>query len=260
MRIFVVSLLMLLGAVQFGYGQQLNPQTICDSLEATSEVYKFKPQQLIAPVALVSVGAIGTQIADFKEFDFGLSNREKAHLNVKDFYPEDIIQYVPAAGFYIMKLSGGKSAHNYVEGTVLLALSYGITAVGTLVVKEIAQVERPNGLDNRSFPSGHSAVAFMGAEFLRMQYKDSHPWIGYVGYAVAAGTALARVAHNEHWITDVLAGAGIGILGTKVAYWVYPYLKELVCGKIFKCKKNVAFVGVPYYSGNGAGVSLALNF
>ncbi len=259
MRIFVVSFLLLTGAVLLGPAG-LCAQSQRDSSVTAETVYRFKPQQLIAPVALVSAGAIGTQIDDFKEFCFGLSDRENAHLNVKNFYPEDIIQYVPAASYYIIKLSGGKSVHNYVEGSVILALSYGITAVATLSVKKIAQVDRPNGMDNRSFPSGHSAVAFMGAEFLRMQYKDSQPWIGYAGYAVAAGTAMARVAHNEHWITDVLAGAGIGILGTKAAYWVYPYLKELVCGKIFKCTNNVAFIGVPYYSGNGAGVSLAFNF
>lgn len=97
-----------------------------------------------------------------------------------------------------------------------------------------------------------------------MEYKDVSPWIGVAGYAVATGTALARIGHNEHWLTDVIAGAGIGILGTKAAYWIYPWVQELLFEKIFKCSpsgcNDTAFMGFPYYDGTGAGVSLAFRF
>ena len=36
--------------------------------------------------------------------------------------------------------------------------------------------------------------------------------------------------NNRHWLTDVAAGAGIGILSTKIAYWLYPFLNS----KLFK--------------------------
>ena len=176
------------------------------------------------------------------------------------FFFEDVTQYVPAASFYAFKLGGAKSQYNYGNATVMLVLSYGINAAATLTIKELANVERPNGVDNKSFPSGHSSIAFMGAEFLRLQYKDSNPWIGIAGYAVATGTALARVAHNEHWFTDVLAGAGVGILSSQAVYWVYPWFQEKVVHKIFKPKKDISFMGVPYCSGNGAGISLAMRF
>ncbi len=240
----------------------------CESVCKGGEAHKFRGTQLIAPAALLAVGAIGSGIDDFKEIDFGLADRghhgsqggEVHHSG--GFVVEDVVQYVPAAGFYALKLSGVKSVHNYRDASVILVASYGITAVATKVVKEIAGVQRPNGVDDKSFPSGHSAVAFMGAEFLRMEYKDVSPWIGVAGYAVATGTALARIGHNEHWLTDVIAGAGIGILGTRVAYWIYPSVQRLLFGKIFKCKDmgNTAFMGLPYYDGTGAGVSLALRF
>ncbi len=221
--------------------------------------YKFKPKQLIAPVALVGVGAIGSQIDAVQEFDFGFT---KTH--PKGMVAEDIIQYVPAASYYILNLSGVKPKHDYLDATVILAVSYGVTAAATKLVKEIAGVQRPNGLDNKSFPSGHSSVAFMGAEFLRMEYKDSSPWIGIAGYAVATGTALARIKHGEHWFTDVVAGAGIGILGTQVSYWVYPWVQKLLFEKIFKCRtphsQKVAFMTMPYYNGLGGGVSMAMRF
>jgi membrane-associated phospholipid phosphatase len=98
-------------------------------------------------------------------------------------------------------------------------------------------VERPDGSSNNSFPSGHTANAFMGAEFLYQEYKDVSPWYGIAGYVVATGTGLFRMYNNRHWFSDVVAGAGFGILSTKVAYWIYPWMKE----KIFKEKtKNIA--------------------
>ena len=235
-----------------------NCTTVCKG----GDSHKFRPQQLIAPAALLAVGAIGSTIDDFKEIDFGLADRGHHKTPHSGFVAEDLVQYVPAAGFYALKLLGVKSVHNYRDASVILVASYGITAVATKVVKEIAGVQRPNGVDDKSFPSGHSAVAFMGAEFLRMEYKDVSPWIGVAGYAVATGTALARIGHNEHWLTDVIAGAGIGSLGTRVAYWIYPSVQRLLFGKIFKCKDmgNTAFMGLPYYDGTGAGVSLALRF
>ena len=244
-----------------GWGQRMVQQdTSC----------RFSPAQLLAPAALLAVGAIGSTIDDFKEIDFGLAERKHHGSQVGathhsgGFVAEDVLQYVPAASYYALKLSGVKSVHDYRDASVILAASYGMTAVTTKLLKEVSRVQRPNGVDDKSFPSGHSAVAFMGAEFLRMEYRDASPWIGIAGYAVATGTALARVGHNEHWITDVIAGAGTGILCTRVAYWIYPSLQRLLFGKIFKCNgragKDMAFIGLPYYDGTSAGISLAMGF
>ena len=191
-------------------------------------------------------------------FPCALQAGEKGSHN--GFFFEDVTQYVPAASFYAFKLGGAKSQYNYGDATVMLVLSYGINAAATLTIKDLTNVERPNGVDNKSFPSGHSSMAFAGAEFLRLQYKDSNPWIGIAGYAVASGVALSRVAHNEHWFTDIIAGAGVGILSTRLAHWMYPWVQEKVVHKIFKPKKDVAFMGLPYYSGDGAGISLAMRF
>lgn len=228
-----------------------------EASSADPATYKFRPQQLIAPVALIGIGAIGSAIDDFKDLDFGL---RKPHDG--GFVFEDVTQYVPAAGFYALKLGGVQSAHNYRDATVILAASYCITAVATKLVKVVADVERPNSVDNNSFPSGHSAVAFMGAEFLRMEYKDTTPWIGIAGYAVATGTALARIGHNEHWFTDLLAGAGVGILGTRAAYWIYPQVQKILFGKAMQRKgeQGYSFMSLPYYNGESAGLSLALQF
>mgnify|MGYP003199246539 CR=1 FL=1 len=63
-----------------------------------------------------------------------------------------------------------------------------------------------------SFPSGHTATAFMTATMLTKEYGHISPWIGIGAYSVATATGLMRMANNKHWLSDVLTGAGIGIL------------------------------------------------
>ena len=94
------------------------------------------------------------------------------------------------------------------------------------ILKKTGNVERPDGSSTNSFPSGHTATAFMGAEFLYQEYKDVSIWYGVGGYAIATTTGALRIYNNKHWLTDVAAGAGIGILCTKAAYWLNPLLNE----------------------------------
>jgi membrane-associated phospholipid phosphatase len=106
-----------------------------------------------------------------------------------------------------------------------------------------------------SFPSGHTATAFMGAQFLYEEYKDVSPWIGYAGFTIAAATGYLRIYNHRHYLNDVIAGACVGILSTKLAYWLYP--------KIFKkskCNNDVYITGAPYYSKEGMGINMAVTF
>lgn len=69
-----------------------------------------------------------------------------------------------------------------------------------------------------SFPSGHTADAFVAAAILHQEFKKISPWIGISGYAVAATVGVCRMLNNKHWQSDVLTGAGIGILSVHLAY------------------------------------------
>jgi membrane-associated phospholipid phosphatase len=66
-----------------------------------------------------------------------------------------------------------------------------------------------------SLPSGHSAIAFALATSLS---DDIHrPWATVGLYGVATATAWSRVNDNRHWLSDVTAGALIGITSAKLA-------------------------------------------
>ena len=216
-------------------------------------------RELILPFALIGAGAVAGQIDAVKELDFGLRGNLPC---VKDgFVLEDAVQYAPVAVFYGLNMLGVKSAHSVKDGTALALTSYCITAATTLAFKSVVDELRPNGVDYDAFPSGHAAVSFMGAELLRLEYKDSAPWVGYAGYAAAVYTSLARIKHYEHWFHDLVAGAGVGILGTRVAYLVAPWVHEkLALKSVGRKGGDCAMLGVPYYNGTFAGVSFSMVF
>lgn len=128
---------------------------------------------------------------------------------------DDYLQYSPLAVMVGLKAFGVEGRSSWGRMAVSDAISAVLTAgiVGTL--KNTTNVTRPDGSDDRSFPSGHTATAFMTATMLTKEYGSVSPWIGVGAYSVAAATGLMRVANNKHWLSDVLTGAGVGILATE---------------------------------------------
>lgn len=112
--------------------------------------------------------------------------------------------------------------------------------------------ERPDKTDNRSFPSGHAARAFMGAELVRMEYGTP---LGIAAYGTAVGVACLRVYNDRHWWHDVVAGAAIGILSTHIAYWVLPLEK-----RILGWDEEQAMVVLPTYQPDTKAVGLSLSY
>nr|WP_199083165.1 phosphatase PAP2 family protein [Pedobacter sp. ASV19] len=92
-------------------------------------------------------------------------------------------------------------------------------------------------------------------ELINQEYGDISAWYSVAGYTIASATAVLRVYNNAHWFSDVVAGAGIGILSTKVAYLVYPPLKRLLTGQ-----KNLRLSAAPFYQNHAAGLSIAGRF
>jgi membrane-associated phospholipid phosphatase len=122
-------------------------------------------------------------------------------------------------------------------------------------LKKITNQLRPDSSAYTAFPSGHTGEAFASAELMRMEYKDVSPWYGVAGYAMAVTTGYLRMYNNKHWLSDVVAGAGIGILSAKLAYWLYPKIQH----KLFKDKISKTII-LPAYQNNSFGVVIAHRF
>ncbi|GAB6976642.1 phosphatase PAP2 family protein [Prevotella falsenii] len=142
-----------------------------------------------------------------------------------DYLPEfnrhldNYTQYLPAAVMLGLKLGGveGRSSWGRMLASDALTVAVMASIVNTL--KHTTHVERPDGTDHHSYPSGHTATAFMTATMLNKEYGHKSPWIGIGAYTVASATGLMRMANNKHWLSDVLTGAGIGILSTELGYY-----------------------------------------
>lgn len=138
---------------------------------------------------------------------------------------DDYLQYAPAAAVVALNMAGVKGKHSPKRAFVSYAFSLGIMGAVVNGVKHTARVERPDASSKNSFPSGHTAMAFMNAAVLDKEYGEyRHPLYGVAGYAMATATALGRGLNNRHWVTDVLAGAGVGILSTEVGYLITDQL------------------------------------
>ena len=106
-----------------------------------------------------------------------------------------------------------------------------------LGLKSLTKIERPDGSSNNYFPSEHTATAFSGAELLWQEYKNVNIWYGISGYIIATGTGLFGIYNDRYLLSDVAMVADIGILSTKIAYWIF-FLEN----KIFKSKSNMVLL------------------
>lgn len=234
-------------------------QTITDSIrkiENDSVKLPFKYKSLIIPTVFIGFGIIGLESEQLKSINGEIKEEVKEHIDEK-LTIDDFTQYAPMASIYGLSALGVKSKNNYKDITIILATSYLLMGLTVNAFKQTARVERPDGSSMNSFPSGHTATSFMGAELMMQEFKNESIWYGISGYVVAAGTGAFRMYNNRHWLTDVVAGAGIGILSAKAGYWLFPYVS-----KIFKSNKNKKqqTVFIPSFNGNQIGFGLVSKF
>lgn len=210
---------------------------------------------LILPATAIVYGFVSLENDGLKK----LNNNTKAEIVEDHSKPvtklDNYLQYSPAVAVYALNALGIKGKNNFRDRTIIYGLSTLISTVIVTPLKSITKEQRPDGSDFKSFPSGHTATAFAAAEFMRQEYKDVSPWYGVLGYSAAAATGILRLYNNKHWVGDVVAGAGVGILSTRLAYWIYPAIKR----KLFKDKPMHAMV-MPFYQNRGGGISMVYDF
>ncbi|WP_082037006.1 phosphatase PAP2 family protein [Flavobacterium sp. MEB061] len=243
----------------FGMTSICAQNTISDTIAVQDTVpnLKFNYKQLIIPGVLLGYGFIGLESDQLKSYNSEIKEEVNEDIDHKVSI-DDFSQWAPAASVYALNAFGVKGKNNLKDRSIILASSYLMMSASVFALKNITKVERPDGSSNNSFPSGHTATAFAGAEFMYQEYKDQSIWYGIAGYAVATGTGLFRMYNDRHWLTDVVAGAGIGILSTKAAYWIYPYLQN----KVFKSSKEnkTTSMIMPFYNGKELGCSFVRQF
>ena len=179
--------------------------------------YKVMDDLTFAGIPLFVAGII----AKGEKKSFRQNTGDNRHTLVTDFKTEidNYTQFfgpVMATGLKIAGVEGRSDWGRYLAST---AMSYGIMALFVNSIKYTAKEMRPDGSTRNSWPSGHTATAFVGATILHKEYGLTRsPWYSVAGYGVATATGVMRVLNNRHWVSDVLSGAGVGIMSGELAY------------------------------------------
>ncbi|HNP34135.1 MAG TPA: phosphatase PAP2 family protein, partial [Flavobacterium sp.] len=168
---------------------------------------------------------------------------------------DDYIRYVPIVELYAADAFGVKAKNHWFDQSKNLTLAMITTNLITMTLKNNIHKTRPNGNPYAdAFPSGHTSSAFTIATVLYEEYKDASPMLAYSGYGFATATGALRIMNNKHWLSDVLTGAGIGIIVTEVIYSFDPIIKWN------PFKKSTGVTLLPQLGDKEKGVYLCINF
>lgn len=131
---------------------------------------------------------------------------------------DDYLQYAPFVTMISLRLAGLKAKDDW-KNAVWISIKSELVMIAIVEsLKRVTRVSRPDGSAKNSFPSGHTAQAFVAATVFHHEFGPRSIWYSVGGYACATAIGAMRILNNRHWASDVLAGAGIGILATEFIY------------------------------------------
>jgi membrane-associated phospholipid phosphatase len=185
------------------------------------EGYRFRAANMALPAALITMGAVGTAVKGWN--DVGLFARDgRVRTGYGKRWADRTASYAEYASFgWVFACDFmGKEQHHWKDQVMVTLLSEMFNGVMVTGLKYGLNVRRPRG-SGLSFPSGHTANAFLGAHIAFKEMKDNNPWLAHIGYVMAMTVGVSRVYDNWHWIADTVAGAGIAILSVELAYLIY---------------------------------------
>jgi hypothetical protein len=235
------------------YPGQKKPFVLSQTQEGDNK--RFLKRAVLPAFALIGAGIYTMQ-------DNGIYSshdlRDARDENFSDFSTktDDFIMYAPLVGMYGFNLISSQNRHEIPRQTALLLAAGGLTSAIVWPTKKLTNIDRPNG-ENHAFPSGHTAYAFTIATFMDKEFRHKSPWVSVASYSVAGATGVLRVLNDKHWMADVLAGAGVGILSVNTVYWLHA---KLVNNQKLKDKGlNTTFGPTILPTGN-TGMGLTVKF
>ena len=178
--------------------------------------YKLNFKKLAIPTSIMVIGF--TQV--------GHESKE-LQVDLQEDFPffksrlDDVAQYIPLSAVLLSGSLGLKTKNDFKSRFIYSAISYSVMGLSVNILKKTIKGTRPDNSSNNSFPSGHTAFSFTGAEIFHQELKENYPILSFAGYPIAAGVGIYRMLNNKHYLSDVLVGAGLGMLSAKFAYAIY---------------------------------------
>ncbi|GAA4381551.1 phosphatase PAP2 family protein [Hymenobacter koreensis] len=131
---------------------------------------------------------------------------------------DDYLIFAPYLELGAVALAGVESRHDRLNTLLVIVKSELIYGALTYTIKNTTKIRRPDGTTRDAFPSGHTAQAFLAASIVHTEFREKSQWYGVGAYAIATSVGALRMLNNRHWQSDVVAGAGVGILSAHLGY------------------------------------------
>jgi hypothetical protein len=228
-RYLLFSLIIIFGSRSFAQN---------DSLNLKKEVKKSFFSATILPATLILTGSLMSTSQFEKTLQKDIRNKVgNSYHNGMD----DYIQYTPFLEVYIGDALGLNAKNHWFDQTKNMVIGGITTGIIIHSLKRIVGKERPDGSSNHSFPSGHTAASFTGATILFQEFRETNLLFASSGFLFSTTTGGLRIVNNRHYLSDVLAGAGIGILVANLVYYIEP-LKNF--NPFNKKKNNISFIPI----------------
>ncbi|HHV37265.1 MAG TPA: phosphatase PAP2 family protein [Candidatus Cloacimonetes bacterium] len=185
---------------------------------------KYFVQEKPELIALFALGTGGLYFLD-KQIANSVSCDESGRMN-------DV--YTIVSGFgdakYVFPALGATALSAYLldadellDMSLMSLKSAVLSSAATYTLKTVIRRGRPEeqrgekfigfGFDiskrEKSFPSGHSTLAWSIAPVIAAHYPDQ-AWVKPLVYSLAGVVSFSRLAQDKHWASDVFAGALIG--------------------------------------------------
>jgi len=161
-------------------------------------------------------------LANIRKFD----NRIEKKIPDKDFSISPEIQLLfkwwPVIRLLLAELTGTRTKNKFMGRIVMILVSEIILNSFVQPFKKLFRRRRPHSLLKfNSFPSGHTATSFSGAQIFYSEVSNYSHALSAEGYIIAILTAAIRLYERKHWLSDVIAGAVIGIISAGLSQLIY---------------------------------------
>jgi hypothetical protein len=225
--------LLVLAAGHSVYGQH------ADSIESSRpKVYRVVTT-FMAPAVLITSGLLVKPRNESIQHFFRRPEGEEQNPPASE-HTADYTQFAPIVLAYGLKFAGNHGEHTVLKGTSMLLQAEALMIAMVRPLKYFTNEIRPDG-GSHSFPSGHTAQAFLAATFLHKEFGHKSAWYSVAGYTMATAVGTCRMISNRHWASDVLVGAGLGILSTNLVYFGHKHRRK------YAGRMNIAAAPTGFY-------------
>jgi len=184
--------------------------------------HKFNPKFFYVPSLLI-ISGVSTNGNGKEGLKKEIAEERNEYFSKFGTHIDNYLQFSPIAIAYGLDALGYKSKTDIKNRTAILLKGQLLMTGAVFGIKKLTHQLRPDNSGYNSFPSGHTAQAFAAATFLSEEYKGRFKWMPYLAYGIASSVGVLRMANNKHYISDILAGAGLGILSMKMSYLTHQY-------------------------------------